>query len=441
MSKKVLILMAVVLVLSVIPLQAAQSVSWDGGGDGSSWEDATNWDPNIVPENDANTFVVTIDGGAEGVGVRLSQGHTISSLNTYSDVCLESGTWHDIDFTILNGITNHGFLEIENLDIYGKVTNIGNAILEAEDWTIQDANLYNQAGGTVHIQCGKESFDVEGGGFLNSGTVLITPGGDCWIEYEFQNSGLIEIYGGTCSSDQAFRNESTAVIKGYGAIHSSQVINNAGLIRSLGGGLVLHSAVDFGNDPNNNSGITNTGTLTNSPGTSLTVIVRDVPDVNNQGTIEVNADGSVVFDCNNLNNEPNGIIKLLGGTLAATTIIQKADANFAGFGGITGNVVIDPNASIKLTGPTNIVGDVNIAANAILEISDGTTLITGHTTNNGTIHMKGGRLIPQGGITNNGQIIWEPGLYNNIADFNLDGQVNFKDFADFADTWLWQAEL
>ena len=55
--------------------------------------------------------------------------------------------------------------------------------------------------------------------------------------------------------------------------------------------------------------------------------------------------------------------------------------------------------------------------------------------------MKGGRLIPQGGFTNNGIVIWEPGLYNNIADFNLDGQVNIYDFADFAGTWLWEAQL
>jgi len=82
---------------------------------------------------------------------------------------------------------------------------------------------------------------------------------------------------------------------------------------------------------------------------------------------------------------------------------------------------------------------MQIGTGATLEISDGTTLITGYTTNNGTIHMKGGRIIPQGGFTNNGNIIWEPGPYNNIADLNLDGQVNLKDFADFAETWLWQA--
>ncbi|MHC4556416.1 MAG: hypothetical protein ACYTFW_06850 [Planctomycetota bacterium] len=30
------------------------------------------------------------------------------------------------------------------------------------------------------------------------------------------------------------------------------------------------------------------------------------------------------------------------------------------------------------------------------------------------------------------------GVYTHIADFNLDGAVNFKDFIAFADTWLWQ---
>jgi len=53
--------------------------------------------------------------------------------------------------------------------------------------------------------------------------------------------------------------------------------------------------------------------------------------------------------------------------------------------------------------------------------------------------MIGGRIIPQGGFTNNNcRIVWEPGLYTNVAHFNLDGKVNLEDFTYFADTWLWQ---
>ena len=133
---------------------------------------------------------------------------------------------------------------------------------------------------------------------------------------------------------------------------------------------------------------------------------------------------------------------LLSKTSAALSITQSSGATFSGAGTITGNnLTIESGAELKLAGPTNIYGDVEIGTGATLEISDGTTLVTGHTTNNGTIHMKGGRIIPQGGFTNNGNVIWEPGLYNNVADFNLDGQVNFNDFAYFVDTWLWQAQL
>jgi len=54
--------------------------------------------------------------------------------------------------------------------------------------------------------------------------------------------------------------------------------------------------------------------------------------------------------------------------------------------------------------------------------------------------MIGGRLIPQGGFTNsNCNITWEEGAYSSVADFNLDGQINFIDFAYLANAWLSQA--
>jgi hypothetical protein len=241
--------------------------------------------------------------------------------------------------------------------------------------------------------------------------------------------GKIELLTGNCYGE-VFHNEAIGTIIGHGSVFSYDDFENHGIVEASWGNLILTA----GGTLNNHS----TGVLSNRALASLHI--KPESDVINLGNITVMPNGGVAFDCN-LVNEPNGIIQLNGGALVATTITQTADANFAGFGGITGDVVIESGGLIQLTGPTNIVGDVNIATNATLEISDGVTLVTGHTTNNGTIHMKGGRLIPQGGITNNGNVIWEPGTYNNVADFNLDGHVNFKDFADFADTWLWQAQL
>jgi len=297
--------------------------------------------------------------------------------------------------------------------------------LEAEDFY---GDLYNGPGKTFVVD--GHDFNVFGS-IQNFGTMYIVDA--LWSEYEFQNSGLIVVLGDKCSADQSLKNYAAGIIKGYGLINSDSCIENKGLIWSMGGSLLLNSW----DDPKK-VGISNSGTLRNNPGTSLTAIVL-VPNVNNHGTIEINADGAVVFDCNNLNNEPNSVIKLYGGTLAAKIVTQKAGATFEGFGGITGNLVIEPKAVVKLTGPTNIVGDVNIAKDATLEIRDGTILVTGQTTCNGTIHLKGGQIITQGGLSGNCNIIREPSVSTVIADFNLDGNIDLNDFADLAVTWLQQA--
>ena len=172
--------------------------------------------------------------------------------------------------------------------------------------------------------------------------------------------------------------------------------------------------------------------------------IHSIQDINNSGTIEINGGGAVVFDCN-FTNEPSGIIKLLGGTFAATNIAQKEGATFEGFGGITGDVIIEPNSVsepnsiIKLTGPTNIIGDVTVLAGAILRISDGQTLITGQTVNNGSIELIGGTVIFQGGYSGSGTIPGTAGTDRNHLDVNSDGIEDFKDFASFAENWLWKA--
>jgi hypothetical protein len=303
--------------------------------------------------------------------------------------------------------------------------------LEAEEVY---GDLYNPPGRKIEVHGG--GMDVYGSVF-NRGTVFIVPFGTFWAERRFENYGLIEMYNGECASNEVFKNFDTGEIRGYGVVDSVEDIHNRGLLRSLGGPLLVCSGAGF----------SNTGILVNGPGTSLTIVVEKLvaadlagaPLVDNYGIIEVASDGSVVFDCN-LVNEPNGVLKLLGGTLAAKTVTQKAGATLEGFGGITGDLVIEPNAVIKLTGPTNVVGDVKITEGGTLEIRDGAALVTGRVICNGTIHLKGGYIIPQGVLSASCNIIWEPGIYTNVADFNLDGRVNLKDFALFADTWLWQAK-
>ncbi len=93
---------------------------------------------------------------------------------------------------------------------------------------------------------------------------------------------------------------------------------------------------------------------------------------------------------------------------------------------------------ISLTGPTNIIGGVTVSAGAILRISNGQTLITGQTVNNSTIELIGGTVIFQGGYSGAGTIPVTAGTDRNHFDVNSDGIEDFKDFASFANSWLWQ---
>jgi hypothetical protein len=429
MLRKELILAAIAAIFSFYcQAEAAQiAVTWDGGGDGYLWADPYNWDPDVVPDNNAtNTYAVTINAGGH-IWLGLQQPRTIDQLDCYGEFELHKWPMDQVVLTLVDpsGLTNHGYLVIVRLWIDGNVTNTAGATLELEDTEIE-GDLYNQAGATIEVFEVSDEVCIDGT-VENAGSMTITPVSKLNVEGgTLHNTGQINIYGGSCSVyDGIIDNNDTGLIKGFGVLYTDQLLRNKGQIYAYGGSFAVLSEGPF----------LNTGVLCNKPSASL--YVKPEEDVNNNGTIEINAGDGITFDCN-LVNDTNGVIELLNGTLAATTITQRADANFSGFGGITGDIVIDPNRIIELTGTTNIVGDVNISPNATLQISDGATLITGQTVCNGTIHIKGGYLIPQGGLSGSCNIIWEAGLFTNPADFNLDGEVNFGDFAYFAETWLWQ---
>ncbi len=410
MFRKVLLLAVVGLLFVTVDLQAMQINSSWIGNDLDSWGDPSNWNPVIVPDNEdgtANTYVVTIS-TSENTRIVFNMARTVESLSCSGDVDLEIGGHH---LTTETGLTNYGMLQISGSGVehtvVGDVTNTGTGQLMVSNYVELNGN------------------------FANSGTVLAFPDGHLDVlGGDLTNSGNIIIYNSAVGSGGNLENTGSGIIKGTGIIHSNLLFQNQGRIYSYGGSLLVGIGGSF----------SNSGTIGNTPASSLSLGALGVAeDVNNQGTIEVNAGGGVAFDCN-LVNDSSGVIELLGGTLAATTITQTADANFAGFGGITGDITIDPNGLIKLTGPTNIVGDVNIPANATLEISDGQTLITGQTTCNGTIHLIGGTIVFQGGCDcADCNIINEAGIDRNHFDLNADGIEDFKDFASFAESWLWQA--
>jgi len=332
-----------------------------------------------------------------------------------------------------------GEVEIDRDEYSGKII-----VSDGAKLYLNEATIY----GELHIESGGSTFvwgdgnskikalGAQSGYLQNSGFLRIVPLTELDVDGQVDNGGLIQLIGGGLSAIDTFDNNNTGVIRGHGLIYGGQQFRNGGRVSAFGGSLLI--AAD--------GPLIAVGTLENTPSASLHIrtnlrvaspAVEPAIDVNNLGIVRVRAGGGITLDCA-LINEAGGTIELLGGTLGAKSITQKQGATLRGFGNITADLLIEPNGLAELTGSTDIVGNIEIRENASIEVRDGTILTTGQTTCNGTIHMKGGRVIPQGGLSGNCNIIWEPGTYNNIADFNLDGEVNFKDFVDFADTWLWQ---
>jgi len=421
MLKKGLVFAVIATIASLNSYAATINSSWIGGTSGD-WETASNWNPAIVPENGANTFIVTIDGAGGWSLVGLTQNHTITKLYCLGEVDLVSGSWYNMNLTVLDGLTSNGDVGIDELDITGNVSNDTGGYLKFGEHLNIYGNLYNQSGASIEVF--PHDIDVESGEVYNDGLIICSGISAIGETPHFHNNGQIQLYGGGANG-AIFDNNSAGMIKGWGTVSGDQ-LHNKGEICAYGGSLAVGVV----------GAILNTGTLKNIPLSSLHLKAGE--DVNNFGTIEVNAGGGVAFDCN-LVNEPNGVINLRGGTLAATTLTQKAGATFEGFGTISGNVNIATDGLISLTGPTNVIGDVTVSAGATLRISDGQTLITGQTVNNGAIELVGGTVIFQGGYSGGGTIPVTAGIDRNHFDVNSDGIEDFKDFAGFAESWLWQA--
>lgn len=438
-------------VLSIIFLLSARALFGGGapvridvywcGDDWGSWINGDNWctgpdgcSPEPCPpyewpdNNDTQFFYVSINSstvGFERVNVFLDGYYTVSEIEFRGDVNLKEPG----GLTVVepNGFVNHDDLRIE-IDVHGDIVNKAGSKIHFSGDNDITGNLYNETGSRISLE--RHELNIHDGAVYNDGHIQLITDASIGEGYLFSNTGTIELFVGHCHG-MAFVNWPQGFIKGSGYVTSNEGFWNRGTIEAARGPMLLYVG---------DGKLVNEGKLINNPGSPLNIMTAE--DFNNVGIIEVNQDGAVTVDCN-LINEPNGHISILGGTLSADTIVQEDGSVLKGFGGITGDVVIDQNGLIQLTGPTSIVGDVEISPNATLEVSDGTTIITGHTTcNNGTIHMIGGRVICQGGLTNNNcNVIWEPGIHTNMADFNLDGKVNIEDFAYFANVWLWKSEL
>ena len=374
---------------------AAETKTWVGGE--GRWRFG-NWDPPGMPGATSEVRInagtgsaeLTVDSGAgqEAFSIRTeSTGAGEVNICAY-DACpgqmvvyngiLNLGDF-DLEYLELEAdIINQGWLSFGETDVTGTVHNHENMLFE---WSFIEGDLFCYADSTMCVigESGVEEGDAGGGNFSSQGEV--------WL----QNQMELDVTG-------TFHNYATGSIMGGGHVETYTAFVNEGYIRSDGHnlGIYCHDGATF----------TNTGSLSNMAGTTLTVMADSV---DHQGTITVLSDGAVNFACD-LANPAGGEISLLGGTLSARNITHQADAAFGGFGCVilTGNGAsfgtLTNQGVIDLYADNQVVGHLVNQPGATLGIRNGDLTIVGHLTNEGTINAVNAGLYYEGGYSGGGEL-------------------------------------
>jgi len=345
-------------------------VDFDGGGDGTNWADANNWDPNTEPDNGVDTFDARIDAGG-AFSVRLNAIRTVDSLKIGSDDSLT--LLNSFDLTLANTAGNPSA---------GTVTNDGtitmSASLSSTDLTFQGAGSFAGTGtlvmgdsfnnrvrasstvvtnGPTHTIRGAGQLLANSGGMINQGTIIA----EGTNEMRIDPSGL------------GFTNQGAMTAAGAGGFDlQSGTFTNTGQTINVQAGskLDLNAGVNLIGGTVQTSGSGRVNIL--GSGTNLTLDA-----VTLQGTVtQPNS-----FDAYVVHGVTNDATWNLNSSLSSTDVTFSGDTALGG----TGQIVMSDSAYNRL-------------------LSNGSTLthVAGHT-----IRGAGQLLANSGGMINQGTIIAE----------------------------------
>lgn len=302
------------------------------------------------------------------------------------------------------GLDNSGTLNMSG----GTLTGTGALV---NDGNVNSNGFVNIAGSGGFANNGQ--FTLSSGAFTlgnsgpntNSGALNLAFQNDMIMNAGLANSGELNLNGGNLSGPGSLTNTVGGALNGAGAVTTDIV--NSGTVNAQSGNLILAG-----------SNFTNTGLVKNSVGSNLFI---NAASVTHTGSIEVNAAGSVVFS-GNVTNTTGENVTMNGGALSTGGLSNDSGAAIAGFGSLTGDLT---NAgSVDFFGQTSLVGDLGNQSTGHFLARNDQTLITGHTTNDGTIETLNGEIIFEGGLTNNGALLFDPSIITlTTLEVGLDGYL------------------
>ncbi len=365
--------------------------TWDGGGDGTSWNDASNWTGDVVPKADSIVVLggdVTITGmvvsGEEPKKITISSGANIV-LDLNLDIVVGTTVEHAI---VLNSNASLTFKQgrTYNLQSSGtkNVISFFNSSTNASIIVEQGATL-NLSGGTKGILQKPTSCT-----FTNNGTVNIT-GVQDGMQIEggnFYNNGLLSIDGVTkkgiwLKGSANFTNNSS------GSINISNLQDGM----QLDGGTFTNNGVI-----NMPSGISKRGikcsiSFTNVATGSITITEPGIDCVELKGGNFMNHGTMTLIVENGGANGDNALY-----VDATSSFTNTSNNSLNASGGGTGSKLIDVQAGGMLDNTGTITVDGGSINNRFS--------VAGVLTNSlgGTIDVKDGRINNSGTFTNDGLI-------------------------------------
>ncbi|NEQ37415.1 MAG: hypothetical protein F6K40_14535 [Okeania sp. SIO3I5] len=430
-------------------------ILWTGNGDGSSWNDAANWDTRVPTAADN----VTINGFANVILNTDEPVTTVASLNLNGSATLTNSG--QLDVTTLNwtGGTFAGTGTINIPATTGTLNISGTSGFRSLDTTINNAGTATWTGtldiggsgtfnnsGQFNIQNSQDFNPV----FNNTGTVTKSAGnGTATFDGNFDNSGTVDVQIGTVSLDGFSTNSTNTgtlntaagatleVTRGTLTLNPGTNFTGTGLVRQSGGTITLETLAatpvniaNFTQDGGtfNGGGALNiTGNFNWTDGTQggtgvTTLAAGAIGSIsgtaqksllertfNNQGTITWTGTGNIsTADGSTFNNTGTFDIQnsesFLGdfdgsssfnnsGTVTKSVGTGATDFDDNVFNN-TGTVNVQTGTLIVGDGGGSSTGTFNTAAGATVEFNDGTnTLNDGATfTGPGLVQLTGGTL-------------------------------------------------
>ncbi|MEO0794284.1 MAG: PEP-CTERM sorting domain-containing protein [Verrucomicrobiota bacterium] len=358
--KTAAIILPIAALAAALP-SSAVTIDWIGPATGS-WNDADNWNLNVVPDNNGQVFDVQI----------LTPNTTVSVLSpvTVDSVLLNPSSTVDIlngDLLEINGgnVTN-GTINISSTGATSTLRAVGTTPVTLQGGTINLGNIASNrlegsstTSGFINIDTlirGSGTIIDNAGGFDNRGIIQADQSVPLIID---PATGIAMINSGTLQADNG------ATLQ----IISGEIDNGGGLIRAINGSQVRVINADI-----NNGTLEITGNSTAE--TSIADFVG-VDIVNTSGAIEVS--GSTTVTSGSINNPVGSVINIQNGSRleidASTTVNNVSDINILSSGTTTtlratgsgtvllqggGSVLLSNSAANRIEGDNSLSGFVNV---------------------------------------------------------------------------------